>query len=707
MPAYQAYADDFGKITIWMKRNFYGGRSDYFYLTSSNGMYIDLLVTGVEDHPDQVRYDLTAPADMPFGVEYTVHDSHGLAVPLEMRLITQKPVFAKMFDYEGDDLGAQYHLLYTDFNVWAPTATRLVLNLINEGKRQSFPMKRTGKGVWRVRVNGDLSHALYTYICTCNGRTTESLDPYALSSTANGRYSAVIDTRELDTIQDYALRTKIRSAVDAVIYECDVRDVTSAPSSGTHTNGKFVSMAEENTSWKGYPTGLSYFKELGITHLQLQPVLDFVTIDEQHPERNYNWGYDPGQLLSLEGSYATNPDDPYCRMKEFRQLVTTLHRNDIRVTMDVVFNHMYDVDSSPFAKLAPYYYFRYNNSGFLSNGSYCGNDLASNQPMMRRYFVHVCTELVRLYKVDGFRFDLMGILDTDTMNAIHDAVKKIKPDALIYGEGWDMPTILDPRDKACIVNQDRMPGIGHFNDFFRDTVKGKTSDDQKYARGYITGDMDMSFAMCSAISGNVLGDPYFFRFTSACKTINSVETHDNGTAWDKMRVCCGHENHDTRLLRMKMMIASTLFSIGVPFLHAGEEFCGTKNDNSNSYNAGDAINQMNWDRAATNRDVVLFTQRAIRIRKQYKAFHYDDGEDVKANVHPSVGEGNIVFLDIHCEDKANHCTDLKVIFNPSYDDRVYTQDEPWKVIFDHDGQPADSESNDIRVPGLSVIVAVR
>lgn len=707
MPAFQAYADDFGKITIWMNRNFYGGRSDFFYLTSSSGMYIDLLVNRVDEHPDQVRYDLTSPADMVFGVEYMVHDSHGLAVPLQMRMITHNPVFMKQFDYAGDDLGSQYHLLYTDFNLWAPTATNVVLRLINYGEEKSYKLTYDAKGVWRTTVNGDLSHAVYTYYVTRNGETVETLDPYALSSTANGRFSAVIDTDVLNEIPDYPLKTKIRSNVDAIIYECHVRDVTSAHSSGTRTHGKFLPMCEDHTEWKGYPTGLAYFKELGITHLQLQPVLDYATVDELHPDRGYNWGYDPAQYIALEGSYATNPKDPYCRMKEFRQLVTTMHKNDIRVTLDVVFNHMYDVDSSPFARVVPYYYYRYNDAGYLSNGSYCGNDLNSNSPMMRRYFIHVCEILMRLYGVDGYRFDLMGVLDVETMNEIHDAVKKIRPDAIIYGEGWDMPTILDPRQKACIVNQDLMPEIGHFNDFFRDTVKGKTSDDQKYVRGYITGDMDMSFAMCSAISGNVLHEPYFYRFSSPCKTINSVETHDNGTAWDKMRVCNGNENHDTRLLRMKMLIASTLFSIGVPFLHAGEEFCGTKNDNSNSYNAGDAINQMNWDRAVQNRDVVVYTEKAIKVRKNFLAFHLSTGEQVANYVHPSVGEGSVVFMDITCEDEKNHCTLLRVIFNPTYDNKDYYEQEQWLTVFDQYGNAHETPENHIYVPGLSVIVAVR
>ena len=190
MPSMHAYMDDFGRITIWMNRTFYNGRSDYFYLTSSSGLYMDLLVTGVEEHPDNIRYDLTAPADMEFGVEYYIHESHGLHVPLAMRLIAQKPAFAKQFDYAGDDLGSTYYPDHTDFCLWAPTATNVILRLHMRGREQCWPMKRTDKGVYRVRVDGDLKKATYTYYVTCNGETKETIDPYALSSTANSRESA-------------------------------------------------------------------------------------------------------------------------------------------------------------------------------------------------------------------------------------------------------------------------------------------------------------------------------------------------------------------------------------------------------------------------------------------------------------------------------------------------------------------------------------
>ncbi len=699
MPAMHAYMDDFGKVTIWMKRNFYQGRSDYFYLTSDKGVYIDMLVTRVEEHPDAVRYDLTTPADLPFGTEYRVHESHGLCVPLEIRLITQKQAFSEMFYYEGDDLGSIYSPEETSFAVWAPTASRVLVRITKDSKTYCFDMKRGNQGVYRTKVAGDLQDATYTYLVTRNGETIEACDPYALSSTENGKSSAVINLERIPS-HSYPLQTEIHSNVDAVIYECSIRDMTSGRNSGTSTHGLFSSLSEPSTMWKGQPTGLNYLTKLGVTHVQFMPVLDFVTVDELHPDRGYNWGYDPNHYLCLEGSYSSDPKDPYARMIEFRHLVDVLHQNDIRVNLDVVFNHVYDVEQNALNRIVPYYYFRYNASGYLSNGSYCGNDLSSKQPMTRKYFLDVTRKLMEIYDIDGYRFDLMGILDVETMNQLNTSLRKIKPDVMLYGEGWDMPTDLPSEEKACIVNQNKMPDIGHFNDFYRDVAKGKTSDDQKYEKGYLTGDLNQAFSMCSALVGNVLGDPYFYRFDSPCKTINGVETHDNATAWDKMRACCSTENHEIRLQRAKLLIGATLFAQGIPFLHAGQEYCGTKNNNSNSYNAGDAINQMDWDRAVLNLDTVEYTRKAIAIRKQYKGFRYATSEEVKAHVHAELVESNLVMYELYAE--GEH---LRIFFNPTYDGHTFYYGESYQVVFDESGNPREHAGQEIYVPGLSIIVA--
>ena len=704
----EAFLDDFGLVQVNVSKNYYNGQISSFYLTAEDGTYSDCVIRGVEEHEREIRYSLTIPAVFHFGQLYTLHENHGSEVPLKIRHIVRKAEFDRQFTYHGDDLGFRYTKDSTTFALWAPTAVHVYLRLIDHQKRSVMVMMNRGeKGVFRTRVNGDLKHYLYVYLIERDGIMVETIDPYGFSSDANGKHSAVIDTAQILAIQDDGKLPVLDTAADAVIYECSVRDMTSSKDTGTSTHGKFISLTETGTSWKLNPTGLDYLAGLGVTHLQLQPVMDFMTVDELHADRGYNWGYDPQQFFTLEGSYSTKPNDPYSRVLEFKKMVTAIHAKGMRVVLDVVFNHMYDVGKSSFDKVVPYYYYRYNENGWMSNGSWCGNDLDSTRPMMRKLYLDVIRNYIKFYNVDGFRFDLMGILDVDTMNEIYRQARNIKPDVLIYGEGWDMPTALSETEKARIYNQHRMPGIGHFNDTFRDVAKGRTSDDSKYDKGYLTGNLDMAFDMCSVLTGNTLGDPYFRRFDSPVQSINALETHDNATIWDKMHACCGEEPREVRLKRQKLMIAATLVAQGIPFLHAGMEFCGTKQDNSNSYNAGDVINQMNWDRMILNYDMVRYTQRMIQLRRNWKAFRLDTAALVEKYVHFSIVEGGVVLYDIDYNDVHHQSAGVRVIINPSLDERRFHFEHEYSIIADENGLPQEGEQAEIYVPRCSTLVLSR
>ena len=707
MPSMYAYLDDYGTITVWMKRNFYDGRSKRFYITTGKDYFRELTIRGVEDHERDIRYNVICPADMKFGEDYYVREEHGLSVPLTIRLIVRTARFNKDFYYDGNDLGATYHRMHTEFALWAPTAVSVLVRIRNGNSVSAVPMKRTEKGVWRASVRGDLKRATYVYIVTRSGETVIAQDPYALSSTGNGKESAVINTDEILSIRDPLPSVPFRRPTDAIIYECNVRDMTSHIHTGTRGVGTFNALCEENTWWNGFPTGMNYLASLGMTHVQLQPVSDFATVDEFRPKQNYNWGYDPAHYLCLEGSYSSDPDDPYARMKEFRRLVAAFHAHNIRVNVDVVFNHMYNVDMCSYDQTVPYYYFRYNRSGFLSNGSYCGNDVDSCQPMTRKHLLYVLEMWIRLYGLDGFRFDLMGILDTDTMNALYERAQQLKPGFMIYGEGWDMPTILDAELKADIANQEKMPGIGHFNDYSRDVLKGRTSDSDRYDKGYLTGDTAQAFSALSAFAATVLKDPYMYRFDDPGKSINAWETHDNLTVWDKMHFCCGNENRETRQKRQKMLIAALMVAQGVPFLHAGQEFCGTKNDNGNSYRAGDNINAMDWDRAMINRHIVEYTRKAISLRRRYEGFRLDSAEKIRECVRLSVQDNGIVFYEIEHEDPVTGTNVIRVIVNPTAETRTFQFSEDWRTVFDENGNAIAAAGSFVQAGALSLIVLVR
>lgn len=703
MSAMHAYLDDFGCISIWIEKNFYGGKSDSFFLIAEDGFMKELVVKKRIEHETRVQYEMTCPSDLEFGKDYRVREIHGLSVPLEIRMIVKKPEFNRMFEYNGDDLGASYFSTHTEFALWAPTAVSVSVEVTIGRKKSMYAMEKGKCGVWRKSVNGDLKSALYVYFVERNGQVVRTLDPYGLSSDGNGWHSAVIDLKELEKISCVKPSTKECCGVDSVIYETNVRDMTSLSSSGTKEHGTFKALCETGTTYEGMPTGMDYLCSLGITHVQLMPVLDYATVDEYHPSVNYNWGYDPAQYISLEGSYSSDPKDPYARMKEFRKLVALFHKNNIRVNLDVVFNHMYDSYASPYQKVIPYYYFRYTENGNLSNGSYCGNDFASETTMGRKYLLHVIKTLMKLYDVDGFRFDLMGILDVDTMNAIYKEAHAIKKDVMIYGEGWDLPTELDYRRKAMIINQNLMPHIGHFNDYFRDVIKGKTSEDGKYDRGYMTGDIGLSFSTLSALVGSVMKEPLFKRFEEPDQSINHIETHDNQTVWDKMHFCCNNESREVRYQRMKMMILSLFVSQGIPFMHGGVEFCGTKKDNPNSYNAPDNINGMDWQRAYYNKFMIAYTRKCIALRKKYPEFRLHTSEEIYDQVLLSNRDDGTVSYTIQAKEGCDY-KKLLVLINPMDRDFDYSCEEGWTLIFDENGDSHPENLEYMHLPARSMLV---
>lgn len=695
----QAFVDDFGKVTVVLSRKFYNGETKGFYLTDEEGVFGDCLVRQQEERENGIHYELTIPADLEFGKRYTMHEEHGLTCPLQFRFITKTKTFDELFTYERNDLGATYHKDYTDFVLWAPTAVAVTVRLTRFKQPEFFTMRRNDRGVYRVRIEGDLKNATYVYLVERNGKIVESLDPYGLSSTANGAESAIIDLEEITSIPDEASMPVLENPCKAIIYECSIRDMTSHPLTGTKEHRTFNALMEKGTSYKDLPTGLDYLSSLGVTHVQFQPVLDFATVDELAPTKNYNWGYDPLQLIALEGSFTSKPQDPYARMKEFKTLVATLHERGIRVNLDIVWNHMYDTNLSCLDKTVPYYYYRYNDSGYLSNGSFCGNDLDSQKPMMRKLFYQSIKVLLQVYGVDGFRFDLMGILDIETMNEIVRIAKGIKRDAMIYGEGWDMPTALSFEEKATLYNQAKMPLIGHFNDLFRDVLKGRTNDDEKYNKGYLTGDLQASFDACSALLAHSVEEPYYRRFISPSQSINAIETHDNATVWDKMHYCCEDETREVRLMRQKMMIAVTLLAQGVPFIHAGMEFGATKNDVSNSYMSGDEINGMNWQRAVRNRDLIEYTKACIRLRRYESLFSLETSEEIKKHISLSIQDNGDIFYDLTGENRR-----IRVIINPSWDTHPYTFGEPWQIALDGQGYAHEEQQNEVSVPAYTVLV---
>lgn len=699
MPSIKAYIDDFDLITVSIPRSFFGGESFGFYILNQDQDLISCTVKDRIEYEQLIVYTLLSDAKFKVGEKYFLREFHGQTIPLAYRFITHKKEFNDLFAYDKEDLGSFYHTEYTDFALWAPTSNSVILKLHYKDKVETYPMKRSDKGVYRACVKEDLSGVLYTYLVERNGSVIETVDPYGLSSDANGMHSAVIDTTKITSIVDDANLPTFDHYCDAIIYECNIRDISSSKTCGIEHKSKYLGAYEKGTKYKDYPTGIDYICDLGVTHIQLQPVLDYATVDETHPKTNYNWGYDAAQCIALEGSYANNPNDPYCRMIEFKNLVKEYHQRGIRVNLDIVYNHMYDTTNNPLENVVPYYYFRYGQRGLLSNGSYCGNDLESRQPMTKHLFVYALKTLIKLYGVDGYRFDLMGILDVDTMNEISTSLRIVKKDIMLYGEGWDLPTALEPEEKARIYNQSKMPNIAHFNDTFRDELRGCNGDYAEQNKGYITGDLSKAFVACSTFTGNTLSDPYFLRFDSPNKSVNAIETHDNLTCWDKMHACCSEEDGGLRIKRQCMMIASCLIAQGIPFLHAGIEFCGTKNNIRDSYNAGDDANGMHYERLDKYDDVLVYTKKCIALRKKHSCLRLRTKDEIEKRVHFEIHDEGIIFYEITGENET-----LKIIVNPSLEHHQYELNSEWNIIFDSNGNAMEGTYTSVHVPLCSIIV---
>ncbi|MFB4163079.1 type I pullulanase [Alteribacillus sp. JSM 102045] len=574
--------------------------------------------------------------------------------------------FDELYAYDGDDLGAVSTKAETNFAVWAPTAEEVMLMIYEPDKthaKKSYPMKRSERGVWRLQITGSQHGLRYTYRAYVNGFWQETADPYALSSTLNGEQSVVLDWEKLNAKDDEQVYPPpMARKTDAIIYEAHVRDFTAHLYSGVKNKGKYLGWVETNgKTYEGYSTTIAYLKELGVTHIQLLPIQDFGSVDETKDAPSYNWGYDPVHHFVPEGSYVNDKYNPEARILEFQSLIQTLHREGFRVIMDVVFNHFYIRENSSLEKLVPGYYFRYGENDLPSDGTGVGNDTASERKMMRKYIIDCLKHWIHYYKIDGFRFDLMGIHDIHTIKKAASILFQMNPSLLLYGEGWNMATPLQEDQKATIEQAHQLgSNIGFFNDQFRDAVKGQPYKHNGFIQGhqYI---IDLAYYMRGSVEWP--GKQKEGMFLEASQSINYVECHDNYTLWDQLSV----DTECTEQERMKMHRLATVMVFtaqGIPFLHAGQEFFRTKFGVENSYNAPVWINQIDWERRQLFHSNVQYVKGLIQIRKRFGALRLQTPDEINEHFeHIPTPQGILAFkLRKQKEEEAN---DLYVMLNAS------------------------------------------
>jgi pullulanase len=625
---------------------------------------------------------LTTDADIPLGSQLTVNHTYSDALysfgsrqAVAAGVFTD-PAFVSAYTYNGDDLGATYTQAKTDFRVWAPTASAVKLVTYASATDANsagteVPMTSSVNGTWVVSLNGDKNGQIYNYRVTVAGNTEEAVDPYARSVTLNGNRGVVLDLAATNPT-GWASQAKPAfsgKATDAVMYELHFRDATKDASSGvTSANrGKYLGLAQLGTSIKvgkvTSPTGLSAIKDLGVTHVQLLPFYDYASGGSED-NSSFNWGYDPKNYNAPEGQYSSDPTNPVARVTELKTAIQALHKAGLRVTMDVVYGHVASATEFSEQLIVPGYWFRRDGAGNLTNGSGCGNDVATERPMVRKFIVDSMKYWTREYKLDGFRIDQMGLWDVDTLNQVRAGVSSIEPTATIIGEAWSMgPAIGVPQGiQGQLVN---MPGLGAFNDGIRNAVKG--SPDGTSDGGYVNGNPGGTIsALQAGVTGNTsdtLVVPW--HTLDAGQSVNYAEAHDNMTLFDKLWAVNNGSSMATVSSQSRQIASLLMFSEGTPFIQAGQEFLRSKGGDANSYNAPDSTNSLKWGDRVTQAKTVAYYKGVIAVRKAHKAFRLNTPASINANLKFLNAPNDTLAYSINGKAVGDSWSTIVVISNPN------------------------------------------
>ena len=613
--------------------------------------------------------------------------------------------------YKGNDLGLTYTSKEYIFKIWAPTAERVEILFYKEGSGDNlitrYYMTKSESGTWKGAFTGKFEGWFYTFRVMINGVwLNEVPDPYAKAVGVNGKRAMVIDFKETNPANWEKDKSPLfKNKTDAILYELHVRDASISKNSGIKNKGKYLGLTETGTkNDEGLSTGLDHIKGLGVTHVHLLPCFDFYSIDESKPEKaQYNWGYDPLNYNVPEGSFSTNPYDGVTRIKEFKQMVQTFHQNGLRIVMDVVYNHTALTNESNFNQLVPGYYYRQTKDGKFSNATACGNETASERYMMRKFMLESVLYWVKEYHIDGFRFDLMGVHDIETMNLISKELHKIKPDILLYGEGWTAGSSPLPDSLRAIKKYAyKLDLIAVFSDDIRDGIKGSVFEHAD--KGFVSGKPGMEEAIKFGIVAsckhpqvdyakvNYSNAPYA---AQPLNTITYCECHDNHVLWDKLAISAKNATEAERKEMDKLAMSIVLTSQGISFLHAGTEFLRTKKGVENSFESPDSINAIDWSLKTKNKEIFEYLKGLIKMRKEHPAFRMKTTKEIAANIQfIDPGQKGSVTYIINGEKVNDRWKKIFVVLNSDLRKTVSLPNGIWKTVI------LNNHFEDIVIPKL-------
>ncbi len=632
--------------------------------------------------------------------------------------------------YDGPDLGLTLGPNGVQVRLWAPTADSVRFRLYEQDLGgvpfRTLDMERAESGTWTLQLPKTTMGNYYTFQTKVEGEWHQEVpDPYAYAVGTNGRRGQLVDLAATNPAGWEAdRRPSLAHPTDIVLYELHVRDLSTHPSSGIVHKGKFLGFTEAGTkSPQGLTTGLDHLTEMGITHVHLLPAFDFRSVDETRlSEQAFNWGYDPQNYNTPEGSYATDPADGRVRIREFKQMVQALHERGIRVVMDVVYNHTGYTEESLFNQLVPGYYYRQNEDGGFSDASACGNETASERPMVRKMIVESVLFWAREYHVDGFRFDLMGIHDIETMNAVARALREVDPTIFVYGEGWTAgPTPLPDDQLALKKNTHRLDGVAAFSDDLRDGLKGSVFEHEE--TGFVSGkaglEESIKFGLVASTPHpqvNYAEVNYSDTAWAAqpAQTISYVSCHDNHTLWDKLDLSRPDASANDRKKMHRLALTIVLTAQGVPFLHAGTEMLRTKYGEENSYQSPDSINQIRWGWKSEHLDMVEYVRRLIALRKAHPAFRMRTTDQIAEHLRfLDVAVPNVVAYRLNGAAAGDSWRDLWVAYNGSAEPQSLPLPEgSWKVALLDDEIYAEEDMQPVakgvfELPAIAAAILVR
>ena len=639
---------------------------------------------------------------------------------------SKRPTLFSSFDKyptSNKNLWLKYSKEQTTFSIWSPRATAVKLNFYNTGNDsdviETFALQDDENGVWSKTIQGDLHGTYYTFQTYINEKwNAETPGIYAKAVGVNGNRAMVLDFEATNpTNWKNDKYVDLKSPNDAIIYELHIRDITIQKEANSSYSGKYLGLVEKGTkSSENVATAIDHIKEMGITHVHLLPTFDHYSIDETNLDKpQFNWGYDPKNYNVPEGSYSTNPFDASVRIKEFKMMVKAFHDAGIGVILDVVYNHTGKTETSNFNLENPEYYYRFKKDGSYSDAAACGNETASERTMMRKFMIESVKYWTKEYHLDGFRFDLMGIHDIETMNLLAEKVKKINPNALIYGEGWTAADSPLPKEKRALKKHTyQMPQIAAFSDDIRDGIKGSVFDDK--STGFVSGAKNKEESIKFGIVGSINHSQIDYKAVNYSdapwtnepwQAINYVSCHDNHTLYDKLMVSKPNATKDKMKAMHKLATAIVLTSQGTPFLHAGSEMMRTKFGEHNSYKSPDSINQIDWNLKVNNADVVAYYKNLIKLRKEHPAFRMPTAKMVQENLEFMKTEDGLISYQLKSNANNDSWKNIYVIFNAQKKTINYKLNKTWRIAVFKDSFYLDKEksvSKNIKIPGISMLV---